>query len=245
MGPSAYWTETAKAVSFPRTGRSLLRCPGLEPQESDRESPSHRPPSDGLSHCLGSTRSPEQRSTDRLDRMVRKVLLASPRGYCAGVERAVDTVEKALELYGPPVYVRKQIVHNLHVVRELEARGAIFVEDEDEVPVGRDGRLLGARRRAVRARELGGAQPAHARRDVPARDEGAHAGAALRGPGLHRDPDRPRGPRGGRRHDGRGAGPDRARRDAASRSRRSTFPEGDAARLRHADDAVGRRDAAR
>src|SRR4051812_27204929 len=69
-------------------------------------------------------------------RVVRKVLLASPRGYCAGVERAVDTVEKALELYGPPVYVRKQIVHNLHVVRDLEARGAIFVEDEAEVPVG-------------------------------------------------------------------------------------------------------------
>ena len=68
--------------------------------------------------------------------MVRKVLLASPRGYCAGVERAVETVDRALELYGPPVYVRKQIVHNLHVVRELEARGAIFVEDEDEVPVG-------------------------------------------------------------------------------------------------------------
>src|SRR3954453_5530758 len=68
--------------------------------------------------------------------MVEKVLLASPRGYCAGVERAVDTVEKALELYGPPVYVRKQIVHNLHVVRELEARGAIFVEDEAEIPVG-------------------------------------------------------------------------------------------------------------
>src|SRR3954453_10700869 len=69
--------------------------------------------------------------------VVKKVLLASPRGYCAGVERAVDTVEKALELYGPPVYVRKQIVHNLHVVRELEARGAIFVEDEEEVPVGK------------------------------------------------------------------------------------------------------------
>ncbi len=68
--------------------------------------------------------------------MVRKVLLASPRGYCAGVERAVETVDRALELYGPPVYVRKQIVHNLHVVRELEARGAIFVEDEEEVPVG-------------------------------------------------------------------------------------------------------------
>src|SRR3954469_5537846 len=68
--------------------------------------------------------------------MVKKVLLASPRGYCAGVERAVDTVEQALELYGAPVYVRKQIVHNLHVVHELEAQGAVFVESEDEVPQG-------------------------------------------------------------------------------------------------------------
>src|SRR5919205_2797354 len=68
--------------------------------------------------------------------MVKRVLLASPRGYCAGVERAVDTVEQALELYGAPVYVRKQIVHNLHVVRDLEARGAIFVDDETEVPEG-------------------------------------------------------------------------------------------------------------
>jgi 4-hydroxy-3-methylbut-2-enyl diphosphate reductase len=67
---------------------------------------------------------------------VRRILLASPRGYCAGVERAVETVERALEHYGAPVYVRKQIVHNLHVVRELEARGAIFVEDEREVPHG-------------------------------------------------------------------------------------------------------------
>jgi 4-hydroxy-3-methylbut-2-enyl diphosphate reductase len=68
--------------------------------------------------------------------MVRKVLLASPRGYCAGVERAVETVERALELYGRPIYVRKQIVHNLHVVRELEARGAVFVDDENDVPEG-------------------------------------------------------------------------------------------------------------
>jgi len=69
--------------------------------------------------------------------MVEKVLLASPRGYCAGVERAVDTVERALELYGKPVYVRKQIVHNIHVVRDLEERGAIFVDDETEVPIGK------------------------------------------------------------------------------------------------------------
>ena len=61
----------------------------------------------------------------------RRVLLASPRGYCAGVDRAVVTVEKALEQYGAPVYVRKQIVHNKHVVAGLEARGAIFVEETD------------------------------------------------------------------------------------------------------------------
>jgi 4-hydroxy-3-methylbut-2-en-1-yl diphosphate reductase len=68
--------------------------------------------------------------------MVKRILLASPRGYCAGVERAVETVERALTLYGPPVYVRKQIVHNAHVVRELEERGAVFVEEETEVPEG-------------------------------------------------------------------------------------------------------------
>jgi len=63
-----------------------------------------------------------------------RVLLAAPRGYCAGVDRAVVTVEKALELYGAPVYVRKQIVHNKHVVEQLERRGAVFVEELDEVP---------------------------------------------------------------------------------------------------------------
>jgi 4-hydroxy-3-methylbut-2-en-1-yl diphosphate reductase len=68
--------------------------------------------------------------------MVKRLLLASPRGYCAGVERAVDTVEKLLDLHGPPIYVRKQIVHNAHVVRDLEARGAIFVDDERDVPKG-------------------------------------------------------------------------------------------------------------
>jgi 4-hydroxy-3-methylbut-2-en-1-yl diphosphate reductase len=66
----------------------------------------------------------------------KRVLLAKPRGYCAGVDRAVQTVERALDHYGSPVYVRKQIVHNLHVVRSLEARGAIFVEENDEVPEG-------------------------------------------------------------------------------------------------------------
>ena len=71
-----------------------------------------------------------ERSTER------KVLLAAPRGYCAGVDRAVVTVEKALDLYGAPVYVRKQIVHNKHVVETLESRGAIFVDEVEEVPEG-------------------------------------------------------------------------------------------------------------
>jgi 4-hydroxy-3-methylbut-2-enyl diphosphate reductase len=67
----------------------------------------------------------------------KRVLLAAPRGYCAGVDRAVITVEKAIDLYGAPVYVRKQIVHNKHVVATLEARGAIFVDETDEVPEGK------------------------------------------------------------------------------------------------------------
>src|SRR6266550_4114133 len=65
-----------------------------------------------------------------------KLYLAAPRGYCAGVDRAVQTVERALELYGAPVYVRKEIVHNKHVVEQLRERGAIFVEEETEVPEG-------------------------------------------------------------------------------------------------------------
>jgi 4-hydroxy-3-methylbut-2-enyl diphosphate reductase len=65
-----------------------------------------------------------------------KVILAAPRGYCAGVDRAVDVVERALRLYGSPVYVRKQIVHNIHVVRDLERKGAVFVDEETEVPEG-------------------------------------------------------------------------------------------------------------
>src|SRR5918998_5760141 len=78
------------------------------------------------------TATPEPRTAP--DR--KRVLLAKPRGYCAGVDRAVQTVEEALKLYGPPIYVRKQIVHNKHVVSTLEAKGAIFVEENEEVPEG-------------------------------------------------------------------------------------------------------------
>jgi 4-hydroxy-3-methylbut-2-en-1-yl diphosphate reductase len=73
---------------------------------------------------------------DAMSEPTRRILLAKPRGYCAGVDRAVQTVERALEQFGAPVYVRKQIVHNTHVVRTLEKRGAIFVEETEEVPEG-------------------------------------------------------------------------------------------------------------
>ena len=81
-------------------------------------------------------RTPEDIAAAALVTGEKRVLLAAPRGYCAGVDRAVIAVEKALEHYGAPVYVRKQIVHNVHVVSSLEARGAIFVEENDEVPAG-------------------------------------------------------------------------------------------------------------
>jgi 4-hydroxy-3-methylbut-2-en-1-yl diphosphate reductase len=74
--------------------------------------------------------------SERMQSAPEKLLLAAPRGYCAGVDRAVQTVERALELYGPPVYVRKEIVHNKHVVEQLRERGAIFVDQETEVPEG-------------------------------------------------------------------------------------------------------------
>ncbi|GAA0513442.1 4-hydroxy-3-methylbut-2-enyl diphosphate reductase [Saccharopolyspora subtropica] len=83
------------------------------------------------------TTSPE--ATDLVDQdagRTKRVLLAKPRGYCAGVDRAVVTVEKALETYGPPIYVRKEIVHNRHVVDTLSERGVIFVDETDEVPEG-------------------------------------------------------------------------------------------------------------
>jgi 4-hydroxy-3-methylbut-2-en-1-yl diphosphate reductase len=73
---------------------------------------------------------------DDMSATTRRVLLAKPRGYCAGVDRAVQTVEMAIERYGAPVYVRKQIVHNLHVVRSLEQRGAVFVDENADVPPG-------------------------------------------------------------------------------------------------------------
>ena len=71
-----------------------------------------------------------------VENTVEKLLLAAPRGYCAGVDRAVQTVERTLQMHGPPVYVRKEIVHNKHVVQRLRERGVIFVEQETDVPEG-------------------------------------------------------------------------------------------------------------
>ena len=84
----------------------------------------------------GSTTSLEQLLSDETVSGPKRILIAAPRGYCAGVDRAVIAVEKALDTFGAPVYVRKQIVHNGHVVAELEERGAIFVDEVDEVPEG-------------------------------------------------------------------------------------------------------------
>ena len=148
--------------------------------------------------------------------MVERVLLASPRGYCAGVERAVETVERALEHYGAPVYVRKQIVHNIHVVRDLEARGAIFVDEETEAPAGATV-VYSAHGVAPSVHENSAAPPPRRdRRHLPARDEGARAGPSLRRERLHDPADRPRRARGGRGDDGRGA---RVRRFSCRRRR--------------------------
>src|SRR3954452_10380739 len=91
----------------------------------------------GAGNCMASA-CPKRasRTIEGVEDRPKRLLLAKPRGYCAGVDRAVQTVEHTLEHFGAPVYVRKQIVHNLHVVRLLEQRGAVFVEENDEVPEG-------------------------------------------------------------------------------------------------------------
>ena len=139
------------------------------------------------------------------DEAERAVLLAAPRGYCAGVDRAVVTVEKALDLYGAPVYVRKQIVHNKHVVSDLESRGAIFVEELDEVP---DGATVVFSAHGVSPevhREADEREPQDDRRHLPAGHEGAPRGEAVRRRGLRHPADRPRGSRRGRGHRRRGS----------------------------------------
>ena len=175
-------------------------------------------------------------------RAPRRVLLAAPRGYCAGVDRAVQTVEEALELHGPPVYVRKEIVHNKHVVEQLAERGAIFVEEETEVP---EGELVVFSAHGVAPKVHENARqrrPAHDRRHLPAGHQGPRRGPQVRRAGLHDRAHRPRGPRGGRGDDRRGAGQHRAGADRRGRGR-PRGPRPGQGRLHHPDDAVGRRDA--
>src|SRR4051812_25225242 len=112
---SAAATAPASAATSSRRNRSSIRPPD----------PTRKPFAQTFGGVAGIVRA-----------MPSRLLLARPRGYCAGVERAVETVERLLELHGPPIYVRKQIVHNLHVVRRLEDRGAVFVESEADVPPG-------------------------------------------------------------------------------------------------------------
>ena len=174
-------------------------------------------------------------------RAPKRVLLAAPRGYCAGVDRAVQTVEHALDMYGPPVYVRKEIVHNKHVVEQLAERGAIFVEEETEVP---EGELVVFSAHGVAPSvhaNAAAAQPAHDRRHLPAGDQGPRRGAQVRRAGLHDRPHRPPGPRGGRGDHRRGAREHRPGRDGRRR-RRARAPRPRPRRLHHPDDALGRRD---
>jgi 4-hydroxy-3-methylbut-2-enyl diphosphate reductase IspH len=112
--------------------------------------------------------------------VTKRVLLAAPRSFCAGVDRAIEIVERLLAEHGPPIYVRHQIVHNDHVVRRLERLGAVFVDEESEIPSGEICVLVRARRRTCRSRELRAARSARRRRGLSARLEGACGGAPVR-----------------------------------------------------------------
>jgi 4-hydroxy-3-methylbut-2-enyl diphosphate reductase len=157
----------------------------------------------------------------------RRVLLAGPRSFCAGVERAIEIVEKLLQQQGPPVYVRKQIVHNTHVVADLERRGAVFVDELDEVP---DGACVVFSAHGVSP----AARAVHRGRHLPAGVEGARGGAPVRRGRVPGGADRPRRPRGGRGDAGRGAGGHGPGRDG--RRRNPPAPAGPGqGRLPHAD----------
>ena len=109
-----------------------------------------------------------------------RVVLAQPRGFCAGVERAIEIVERALKKYGPPIYVRHEIVHNRHVVEDLRTRGAVFVDELDEIPPGAR-TVFSAHGVAKRVEELAArARPAGDRRHLPAGRQGAQRGPPLR-----------------------------------------------------------------
>ena len=128
-----------------RVGSLLVQEGGVDRGEPVEVALCHRALS-GIAEAIYNSRL----SHGRMSNTVEKLLLAAPRGYCAGVDRAVQTVERALEIHGAPVYVRKEIVHNKHVVERLRERGAIFVERGDRSAGGGGVRVLRARRRSQR-----------------------------------------------------------------------------------------------
>ena len=114
---------------------------------------------------------------DRRAVSIEEVLLAEPRGFCAGVDRAIEIVERALAKFGAPIYVRHEIVHNTYVVNDLKAKGAIFIEDLADVPPGAHAGVQRARRVARRCRARRAARGfAGVRRHLPAGDQGARRG---------------------------------------------------------------------
>ena len=142
----------------------------------------------------------------RLTTIIMKIILASPRGFCAGVNMAIETLEQVLKLFGAPVYVYHEIVHNKHVVERFQGQGAVFVDDLREVP--EDARLLfSAHGVSPEVRQI--AQRAAAendRRHLPAGHESAFGGGAVCQARLQDRADRPRGARRSDRHDGGSAG---------------------------------------
>ena len=173
--------------------------------------------------------------------MPQEILLAEPRGFCAGVDRAIEIVERALAKFGAPIYVRHEIVHNTYVVNDLKAKGAIFIEDLADVPPGATlvftahgvSKAVQARGARARLRDL--------RRHLPAGDQGARRSGQARQGRLRVHHDRPQGPSRGRRHDGP------ARRAASTWWRtwptwRTVQPaQTEQAGRGHADHAVGGR----
>ena len=153
-----------------------------------------------------------------------RVVLAQPRGFCAGVERAIEIVERALKKYGPPIYVRHEIVHNRHVVEDLRTRGAVFVDELDEIPPGAM-TIFSAHGVAKQVEQTGRrAASAGDRRHLSAGRQGAQRGPPLRLPGPRDRAGRPCRPRRGGGHDRPGAGQgapgaDGGRRRRAGRSR--------------------------
>ena len=147
----------------------------------------------------------------------KKIILVSPRGFCAGVVRAIDVVKIALDLYGAPIYVRKEIVHNRHVVEELRQAGAIFVDELADAPTGCASDFQrpwrGSRQSESKRRSAGCTLSTH----VSPRHQGSSGGRQVRQAGLHDHPHRTQGSRRGYRHAGRSPEVIGTRRDCRGR----------------------------